>query len=84
VPSGIRPLASGLPRIAVQKVVLRERQDGHDGISGVLEAGCRWAPLAPEVTPGPISTTDACALVARIAGKQALRVLAGESVKSSV
>src|ERR1700724_900719 len=54
VPSGIRP-CPWVARIAVQRLVLRDRQDGHCRHSGVYR-GMTWSPLLTLVTPGPIST----------------------------
>src|SRR5215469_5327233 len=81
VPSGITPLP-WVARMAVQRLVLRDRQDGHWRHSGVY-SGMTWSPFLTEVTPGPTSTTTPAPSWPRIAGKSPSGS-APESVNSSV
>src|SRR3954462_5291727 len=66
VPSGITPLP-WVARIAVHRLVLRERHDLHCRHSGVY-SGMTWSPLLSVVTPGPMSTTTPAPSWPRIAG----------------
>src|SRR4030081_93595 len=66
VPSGIRP-RPWVARIAVQRLVLRDRHDGHCRHSGVY-SGMTWSPFFTLVTPRPISATTPAPSWPRIAG----------------
>src|SRR5215469_16744341 len=81
VPSGITPLPC-VARMAVQRLVLRERQDLHCRHSGVY-SGITWSPFFSEVTPGPTSTTIPAPSWPKITGKSPSGS-APERVNSSV
>src|SRR5579862_5540587 len=66
VPSGIRPFPC-VARIAVQRLVLRDRHDLHCRHSGVY-SGMTWSPRLRVVTPGPTSTTTPAPSCPRMAG----------------
>src|SRR6185503_19556254 len=68
VPSGIRPWPC-VARIAVQRLVLRDRQDGHCRHSGVY-SGMTWSPFLTLVPPAPTSTTMPAPSWPRIAGNR--------------
>src|SRR5262249_37966922 len=74
--------AGWVARIAVHRLVLRDRHDGHCRHSGVY-SGMTWWPFFNEVTPGPTSTTTPAPSWPRIAGNSPSGS-APESVNSSV
>src|SRR5882757_9463098 len=69
-------------RMAVQRLVLRERQDGHCRHSGVY-SGMTWSPFLTLVTPLPMSTTTPAPSWPRMAGNSPSGS-APDSVNSSV
>src|SRR4030095_17122794 len=69
VPSGITPLPC-VARIAVHRLVLRDRHDLHCRHSGVY-SGITWSPLCTLVTPAPTSTTTPAPSWPRMAGERA-------------
>src|SRR3981189_3289831 len=68
--------------MAVHRLVLRDRQDGHWRHSGGY-SGMTWSPFLSEVTPLPTSTTTPAPSWPRIAGKMPSGS-APDSVNSSV
>src|SRR4029079_1951469 len=81
VPSGITPWP-WVPRIAVHRLVLRDRHDGHWRHSGVL-SGKTLEPFLTDVTAGPMSTTMPAPSWPRMAGNRPSGS-APERVNSSV